>query len=39
MNCCTPLRREPWGQMVARLQSPEGAIVGISYTPVLHDEA
>ncbi len=23
-------RREPWGQTVARLQSPEGAIVGIS---------
>ena len=31
-------RTEPWGQTVARLQSPEGAIVGISYTPVLHDE-
>jgi catechol 2,3-dioxygenase-like lactoylglutathione lyase family enzyme len=31
-------RREPWGQTVARLQSPEGAIVGISYAPVLHDE-
>lgn len=29
-------REEPWGQTVARLQSPEGAIVGISYTPVLH---
>jgi len=31
-------REEPWGQTVARLQSPEGAIVGISYTPVLHDQ-
>jgi catechol 2,3-dioxygenase-like lactoylglutathione lyase family enzyme len=30
-------REEPWGQTVARLQSPEGAIVGISYTPSLHD--
>jgi catechol 2,3-dioxygenase-like lactoylglutathione lyase family enzyme len=30
-------REEPWGQTVARLQAPEGAIVGISYTPVLHD--
>ncbi len=30
-------RMEPWGQTVARLQSPEGAIVGISYTPILHD--
>jgi hypothetical protein len=30
-------REEPWGQRVARLQSPEGAIIGISYAPVLHD--
>jgi len=30
-------REEPWGQTVARLQSPEGAIVGISFAPVLHD--
>lgn len=34
-----PAREEPWGQTVARLQSPEGAIVGISYTPALHDRA
>ena len=32
-----PPREEPWGQTVARLQSPEGAVLGISYTPVLHD--
>lgn len=32
-----PPREEPWGQTVARLQSPEGALVGISYTPMLHD--
>ena len=32
-----PAREEPWGQTVARLQSPEGAIVGVSYAPVLHD--
>jgi catechol 2,3-dioxygenase-like lactoylglutathione lyase family enzyme len=32
-----PAREEPWGQTVARLQSPEGAIIGISYTPSLHD--
>ena len=25
-------------QTVARLQSPEGAIVGISYIPMFHDE-
>ncbi len=30
-------REEPWGQTVARLQSAEGAIIGIAYTPVLHD--
>jgi catechol 2,3-dioxygenase-like lactoylglutathione lyase family enzyme len=30
-------REEPWGQTVARLQSPEGAIIGVSYAPVLHD--
>ena len=33
-----PPRTEPWGQTVARLQSPEGAIVGISYIPMFHDE-
>ena len=30
-------REEPWGQTVARLQSAEGAIVGISFAPALHD--
>ena len=34
-----PAREEPWGQTVTRLQSPEGAIVGISYAPSLHDES
>lgn len=29
-------RTEPWGQTVARLQSPEGAVVGISFAPWLH---
>jgi catechol 2,3-dioxygenase-like lactoylglutathione lyase family enzyme len=29
-------REEPWGQTVARLQSSEGAIIGISFTPALH---
>jgi hypothetical protein len=33
-----PPREEPWGQTVARMQSPEGAIIGISYAPVLHDQ-
>jgi catechol 2,3-dioxygenase-like lactoylglutathione lyase family enzyme len=30
-------REEPWGQTVARMQSHEGSIVGISYTPALRD--
>jgi catechol 2,3-dioxygenase-like lactoylglutathione lyase family enzyme len=29
-------RLEPWGQTVARLLSPEGLVVGISYAPWLH---
>lgn len=29
-------REEPWGQTVARLQTPEGVIVGLSYAPSLH---
>jgi len=28
---------EPWGQTVARLLSPEGILVGIVYTPWMHD--
>jgi catechol 2,3-dioxygenase-like lactoylglutathione lyase family enzyme len=32
-----PPRTEPWGQTVARILSIEGAIVGISYAPWLHD--
>lgn len=32
-----PVREEPWGQTVVRLQSPEGAIVGVSYAPSLHE--
>lgn len=32
-----PARKEPWGQTVARLQSQEGVIVGISHAPMLHD--
>ncbi len=30
-----PVREEPWGQTVVRLQSGEGSIVGVSYTPAL----
>jgi catechol 2,3-dioxygenase-like lactoylglutathione lyase family enzyme len=32
-------REEPWGQTTARLQSPEGLLVGISYTPWMHGAA
>jgi hypothetical protein len=31
-------KTEPWGQTVARLLSPEGAVVGLSYAPSLHGE-
>jgi catechol 2,3-dioxygenase-like lactoylglutathione lyase family enzyme len=34
-----PARTEPWGQTVARLLTRDGLIVGISYAPVLHDQA
>jgi catechol 2,3-dioxygenase-like lactoylglutathione lyase family enzyme len=30
-------REEPWGQTVARLQSDEGSIIGISFAPSLHN--
>jgi catechol 2,3-dioxygenase-like lactoylglutathione lyase family enzyme len=33
-----PARKEPWGQTVVRLLSSEGAVVGISYAPSLHDD-
>ena len=32
-----PAREEPWGQTVARTLSPEGLIVGVSYTPRLRE--
>jgi catechol 2,3-dioxygenase-like lactoylglutathione lyase family enzyme len=32
-------RTEPWGQTVARLQSAEGLIVGVSFAPWLHADA
>jgi catechol 2,3-dioxygenase-like lactoylglutathione lyase family enzyme len=32
-------REEPWGQTVARVQSPEGLIVGVSHTPALRKQA
>ena len=29
-------REEPWGQTTSRLLSPEGLLVGVSYTPWMH---
>jgi len=31
-------RTEPWGQVVARMQTPEGVILGISYAPSMHQD-
>ena len=30
------VREEPWGQTTARLLSPEGLLIGITYTPWMH---
>jgi len=30
-------RREPWGQTVTRLLSPEGLLVGVTHTPWMRD--
>jgi uncharacterized glyoxalase superfamily protein PhnB len=32
-----PPKTEPWGQTIARLLSPEGLLVGLSYAPSLHE--
>ena len=31
-------RTEPWGQVVARIQTQEGAIIGISFAPWVHGD-
>ncbi len=33
-----PSKQEPWGQTVARVLSPEGLLIGLSYTPWMHPE-
>lgn len=33
-----PPRTEPWGQTIARLQSPGGLIVGVSFTPSMRED-
>ncbi|ACQ80958.1 conserved hypothetical protein [Beutenbergia cavernae DSM 12333] len=35
----TEAHEEPWGQTTARVQSPEGLLVGVTYTPWMHREA
>jgi catechol 2,3-dioxygenase-like lactoylglutathione lyase family enzyme len=30
---------EPWGQITARLLSPEGLLVAVCYTPAFHDDS
>jgi catechol 2,3-dioxygenase-like lactoylglutathione lyase family enzyme len=30
-------RTEPWGQITARLSSPEGLLIAVCYTPAFHD--
>jgi catechol 2,3-dioxygenase-like lactoylglutathione lyase family enzyme len=32
-----PARTEPWNQTIARLQTPDGLLIGICFTPWLHD--
>ena len=30
---------EPWGQTTARFLSPEGLLVGVTFTPWMHEDA
>jgi len=30
-------KKEPWGQVVSRFLSPEGLLVGVTFTPVMRD--
>jgi catechol 2,3-dioxygenase-like lactoylglutathione lyase family enzyme len=30
-------REEPWGQTTSRLLSPEGLLIGVTFTPWMHD--
>jgi hypothetical protein len=32
------VHEEPWGQVTSRLLSPEGLLVGVTYTPWMHDD-
>jgi hypothetical protein len=30
-------KTEPWGQTVTRLQTPEGLLIGVTFTPWMHE--
>ena len=30
-------KKEPWGQVVSRFLSPEGLLVGVTFTPMMRD--
>lgn len=34
---CGP-KEEPWGQTVVRLLSPEGLLIGVTFTPSMHED-
>jgi catechol 2,3-dioxygenase-like lactoylglutathione lyase family enzyme len=36
MELIHPVRTEPWGQVIARVLSPDGLVVGVCYTPWMH---
>jgi catechol 2,3-dioxygenase-like lactoylglutathione lyase family enzyme len=36
LRLLTGPREEPWGQTVVRLLSPEGLLIGVTYTPWMH---
>jgi hypothetical protein len=31
-------KKEPWGQIVSRFISPEGLLLGITFTPIMRKE-
>jgi hypothetical protein len=31
-------KKEPWGQIVSRFLSPEGLLIGITFTPTLREK-
>lgn len=37
-NLLVAARKEPWGQIVSRLLSPEGILVGVTFTPAMRAE-